>query len=136
MALKSRKRELDAEKRLFENKVKRAKGREARTQRASSRRQESDIDSGPLRTTTSTCTESESSSTSRSVTPVHSKITSFTQRSPTSPMGGTATDQHSPSLPQLGSQSKPIECGFTSESNDPFSSEQSIPKPRVLQADI
>ena len=89
MSLKSRKRELEAEKRLFEQKAKRARRRETRIQRASRRRQESepsDIDSGPLSKTTSTgssYSESESSCPSRSVTPVHI-LTSPTQPSLTS----------------------------------------------------
>lgn len=137
MALKTRKRELDAEKRLFENKVKRAKGREARILRVSSKRRESeasDIDSGPLSKTTSTCSslsESESSSTSRSVTPVRSTLTTCMTptvlRSPISPEG-ISLDQHSLSLSQLGSHNKPIECGFTPDCNDPLMSEQSIPE--------
>ena len=129
MALKSRKRELDAEKRLFENKVKRAKGREARIQRALNRKRESeasDIDSGPLSKTTSTCSsqsESESSSASRSVTPKISALPS-----PTSPIVSDLQTKSS----QLGSQNKPIECGSTSDSNDPLSS---VPEqPHLLES--
>ena len=99
MALKSRKRELDTEKRLFEQKKKRAKTREIRIQRVSKEKQESepsDLDGGPLSKTTSTCSspsESESSSASRSVTPAWLRTTSPALQSPTSVSSPSLSEQ-------------------------------------------
>ena len=99
MALKSRKRELDSEKRLFEQKKKRAKTREIRIQRVSKEKQESepsDLDGGPRSKTTSTCSspsESESSSDSRSVTPVCLRAMSSALQSPTSVSSSLQSEQ-------------------------------------------
>ena len=119
MDLKSKKREPDAEKRLFEKK-RRAKKRQARIQNES---ESSDIDGGP------SSSRSRSSTCSRSVTPVSSQLLS-----PTIPRSSSVCSAKSPEHAEVqqivsqesscllspschGSRINPIKCESHSDFN-------------------
>ena len=113
MVLKSRKRELNTEKHLFEQKKKRATRREARIRCES---ESSDLDGGP--------SSSRSTTKSRSVTPLSSQIVSpslcrsSSVSSPKSPLYLSPRECSGPISPSSrGSRIKPIECESPSDLN-------------------
>ena len=118
MTLKSRKRELDQEKRLFERKSKRAKNREVRKQSES---EFSDLDGGPC--------SSKSTTKSRSSTPVSSQIMS--------PGNGLLSNSESPHTPILIDQEEktaqdlltPLLYDSNSNSFEQVNSDHSVEEP-------
>ena len=119
MDLKSRRRDLETEKRLFEQKRRRAKKREAKVRQES---ESSDLDGGPS-------SRSRSTTCSRSVTPVSSHLfsppmcRSSSISSSKSPIHAQDLEQDTPELSGLlspschGSRINPIECESHSDFN-------------------
>ena len=120
MALKSRKRDLDAEKRLLEQKSKRAKRRNTHARALTQQYQSeaSDTGSGTLPGTTSGSLSGyeSSSSNSRSVTPVNSLATLKCSNEQQSP----------PSSPPPGSHTNPIKYESNSDVNRCSSTETTM----------